>query len=78
MFSTVNLSVRPCAFTARKLQMYVLHLLHAACAGADSEEGQLQIELPAVLQKQLLDQYEAVHDEKKLLQLPRRPNVMQV
>lgn len=47
-------------------------------AGADSGEEQLQIELPAVLQKQLLDQYDAIHDEGKLLQLPRRPNVMQV
>lgn len=47
------------------------------CAGADSAEEQLQIELPAVLQKQLLDQYDAIHDEGKLLQLPRRPNVMQ-
>lgn len=52
-----------------------LHIL--LCAGADSAEEQLQIELPAVLQKQLLDQYDAIHDEGKLLQLPRRPNVMQ-
>jgi hypothetical protein len=49
-----------------------------AHAGADSADGHLQIELPGVLQKQLLDQYDAIHDEGKLLQLPRRPNVMQV
>lgn len=54
------------------------HLVVFAHAGADSAEGQLQIELPGVLQKQLLDQYDAIHDEGKLLQLPRRPNVMQV
>jgi hypothetical protein len=47
-------------------------------AGADSADGQLQIELPAALQKQLLDQYDAIHDDNKLLQLPRRPTVMQV
>lgn len=36
------------------------------------------MELPPALQKQLLDQYDAIHDDNKLLQLPRRPNVQQV
>lgn len=65
------------------------HLLHHSCIarllarlfnspGADSADGQLQIELPPSLQKQLLDQYDAIHEDSKLLQLPRRPNVMQV
>lgn len=57
-------------------------LLRCVCwhgaAGAESAEDPLQIELPAALQKQLLDQYDAIHDDNKLLQLPRRPTVMQV
>lgn len=56
----------------------VLRRVCCRAAGADSAEDQLQIELPAALQKQLLDQYDAIHDDNKLLQVPRRPNVIQV
>eukprot|EP00878_Enallax_costatus_P024058 GHUV01025646.1.p1 GENE.GHUV01025646.1~~GHUV01025646.1.p1 ORF type:complete len:250 (+),score=109.20 GHUV01025646.1:1132-1881(+) len=45
---------------------------------AETVEVQLQLDLPAQLQKQLLDQYDAVHDDNKLAPLPRRPNVMQI
>eukprot|EP00879_Flechtneria_rotunda_P019936 GHRR01020955.1.p1 GENE.GHRR01020955.1~~GHRR01020955.1.p1 ORF type:complete len:233 (+),score=96.42 GHRR01020955.1:983-1681(+) len=53
----------------------------ADAAGApaiETVEVQLTIELPAQLKKQLLDQYDAVHEEQKLVPLPRRPTVMQV
>jgi hypothetical protein len=39
---------------------------------------QLELELPAALQKQLLDQYDAMHDEGRTVALPRRPNVIQI
>lgn len=45
---------------------------------AETVEVQLQLELPAQLKQQLLDQYDAIHDDNKLVPLPRRPNVMQI
>jgi hypothetical protein len=38
----------------------------------------MAVELPPPLQAELLTQYDAVHDDAKLLPLPRRPNVLQV
>jgi hypothetical protein len=52
----------------------VLHLL----AGTEPVEVQLELELPAALQKQLLDQYDAMHDEGRTVALPRQPNVAQI
>lgn len=45
---------------------------------AETEEVQLELQLPAQLKKQLLDQYDAIHDDGKLISLPRRPNVMDI
>jgi hypothetical protein len=39
---------------------------------------QLELELPAALQKQLLDQYDAMHDDGRTVALPRQPNVAQI
>jgi hypothetical protein len=48
-------------------------------AGAEpTVEVQLELELPAALQKQLLDQYDAMHDDGRTVALPRRPNVAQI
>uniref|UniRef100_A0A383VIF0 Uncharacterized protein n=1 Tax=Tetradesmus obliquus TaxID=3088 RepID=A0A383VIF0_TETOB len=47
-------------------------------AGPEPAEVQLALELPAALQKQLLDQYDAMHDEGRTVALPRRPNVAQI
>lgn len=44
----------------------------------ETVEVQLELEMPAQLKKQLLDQYDAIHDDGKLVPLPRRPNVMQI
>jgi hypothetical protein len=48
---------------------------HHAESGAAE---QLSLELPAALQAQLLEQYDLIHDDGRLLPLPRRPNVMSV
>ncbi|KAF6259217.1 MRG-domain-containing protein [Scenedesmus sp. NREL 46B-D3] len=50
----------------------------AVHAGSEPVEVQLDVELPAALQKQLLDQYDAMHDEGRTVALPRRPNVAQI
>jgi hypothetical protein len=47
-------------------------------AGAEPVDVQIELELPAALQKQLLDQYDAMHDDGRTVALPRRPNVAQI
>lgn len=44
----------------------------------ETAEPQLELELPAALKKQLLDQYDAMHDDQRIVALPRRPNVSQI
>ena len=39
---------------------------------------QLQLEIPPILKKQLLDEYDIVTSSQKTVTLPRKPNAMQI
>lgn len=47
------------------------------CNG-ESTHVQVDVEIPALLKKQLVEDYEAINEEKKLLPLPRHPCVWEI
>eukprot|EP00775_Hariotina_reticulata_P008142 gene8142-biopygen10003 len=50
----------------------------AVPSAPDAPHQKFDIQLPAMLLQQLLQQYDAIHDDNKLVPLPRKPNVTQV